>query len=168
MDRIDRIITATTRTIADTLTVVVLFLSVQKEHAIRAIDVNNTHYTESIRWFVRLFVSHNIWIVHYLFYNCVLENFFHREHTQTRCTDGTYVVDCDVRDGTGDMTLWYPRDHIIRKGTKGGITKNKKNKKPRNNERRSATTSKTGSNESSILKNQEQQKQHLKTMIWLS
>ena len=45
MDQIDRIISATTRTIADALTVVVLLLSVQKEHDIRAIDINNTHCT---------------------------------------------------------------------------------------------------------------------------
>ena len=107
---------------------------------------------------IRLFVSHNIWIVHYLFYNCVLENFFHREHTQTRSTDGTYVVDCDVRDDTGDMTLWYPRYHIIRKGTKGGITEYKK--RPKMKEKRSTTTTKTGSNESAVgIKNS-------KSIIW--
>ena len=48
MDQIDRIISATTRTIADTLTLVVLLLSVQKDHNIRAIDINNTHCTESV------------------------------------------------------------------------------------------------------------------------
>ena len=45
MDRIDQIISATTRTIVDALTVVVVLLTVQKENDIRAIDINNTHCT---------------------------------------------------------------------------------------------------------------------------